>query len=66
MKKPLHTYMIIVPVVVGLTIKGGKDNTGFVLLVKWSFPQVLRYYDNLHDCVCGTGICGALCSLFPQ
>lgn len=49
MKKPLNTYVIIVHVVVHLTIKGGKDNTGFVLLLKWCFPQALRYYDYLHD-----------------
>lgn len=36
-------------IVVGLTIKGGKDNTGFVLLMQWCFPQALRYYDYLHD-----------------
>lgn len=38
--------------VVGLTIKGGKDNAGFVLLMKWCFPQALGYYDYLHDSLC--------------
>ena len=36
-------------IVVSLTIKGGKHNSGFVLLMKWCFPQALRYYDYIHD-----------------
>lgn len=34
---------------ISLTIKEGKDKSGFVLHMKWYFPQGLRCYDYLHE-----------------